>query len=151
MPRGYFRCLVQKQWEKDPWFTRSEAAAYLGLVTPEPISRYIKWGLLKAVRRPQGGSAGEWLVFKSELDRFKRSNARKRHRFEIASGNRKAKHLAEGKPIQVLLVWKMRCPKCNHLVRIYANPHYHGPEVKRLFTELIAGGACSHGRKVEMV
>ena len=62
MPPGYFKSIVQAQWEKDPWYNRVEAANFLGLVTVGPIWRYVKEGWLRGIRRPSGGGQGEWIL-----------------------------------------------------------------------------------------
>lgn len=80
MPQSYFRSIVREEWEKNPWYTRQEAAQFLGMVTVGPIERYIKRGWLPAIRRPMGGSKGEWIIRHSDLAEFQLNDPRSDHR-----------------------------------------------------------------------
>ncbi len=80
MPEGYFRSVVQKEWEKNPWYTSKEAAIFLGLADHNPIHRYIYNQWLPAVRRPMGGSQGEWIIRHKDLVEFQLHDPRPAHR-----------------------------------------------------------------------
>ena len=80
MPPSYFKSIVQKEWDKNPWYTRDEAAQFLGLVTTGPIYRYIQHGWLPAMRRPQGGGKGSWIIRHSDLAEFQLHDPRPLHR-----------------------------------------------------------------------
>ncbi len=80
MPESYFKSIVKKEWDKNPWYTRDEAAQFLGLITIGPIYRYIQHGWLVANRRPRGGGKGEWIIRHSVLAEFQLNDPRPLHR-----------------------------------------------------------------------
>ena len=80
MPPSYFRSIVRAEWEKNPWYTKTAAAQFLGLTDGNPIYRYIKKGWLPAVRRPQGGGLGAWILRHSDLAEFQLHDPRPLHR-----------------------------------------------------------------------
>lgn len=83
MPESYFRSIVQAEWEKNPWYNSREAAQFLGLADHNPIHRYIYQQLLPAVRRPMGGSKGEWVIRHKDLVEFQLHDPRPLHRKSI--------------------------------------------------------------------
>ena len=83
MPQSYFRSIVQAEWDKDPWYTRIEAANFLGLATAGPIWRYVKEGWLQGVRRPSGGGQGAWIFRHSTLANFQLADPRPDHRKSV--------------------------------------------------------------------
>lgn len=80
MPQSYFRSIVRAEWEKNPWYTKTEAGQCLGLADGNPIYRYIKQGWLPAVRRPRGGGKGAWILRHSDLAEFQLHDPRPAHR-----------------------------------------------------------------------
>jgi len=80
MPQGYFRSVVQREWDKDPWYSKEEAGKFLGLADGNPVYRYIKAGWLPAVRAPMGGGKGRWILRHSDLAEFQLHDPRPLHR-----------------------------------------------------------------------
>ena len=80
MPQSYFRSVVQREWEKDPWYSKDEAGKFLGLADGNPVYRYIKEGWLPAIRAPMGGSKGAWILRHSDLAEFQLHDPRPLHR-----------------------------------------------------------------------
>lgn len=83
MPESYFRSIIQSEYKKNPWYTAKEAATFLGLADHNPIHRYIYQQLLPAVRRPMGGSKGEWIIRHKDLVEFQLHDPRPLHRKSI--------------------------------------------------------------------
>jgi len=104
MPPSYFRSIVKAEWDKDPWYTRNEAANFLGLITVGPIWRYIKAGWLQGVRGPSGGGQGQWFFRHSELANFQLTDPRPDHRKSatLATAVKSAMDTAEKKAFKAL-------------------------------------------------
>lgn len=80
MPQSFFRSIVQREWEKDPWYSKTDAGKFLGLADGNPVYRYIKEGWLPAVRAPMGGGKGRWILRHSHLAEFQLHDPRPLHR-----------------------------------------------------------------------
>ncbi len=80
MPQSYFRSIVQREWEKDPWYSKTAAGKFLGLADGNPVYRYIKEGWLPAIRAPMGGGKGAWIIRHSDLAEFQLHDPRPLHR-----------------------------------------------------------------------
>jgi len=58
MEQHYFRAVVQKEWEHDPWYPVEQAAPLLGM-GKTALYKYIRQGLLQVERKPYLGSSYE--------------------------------------------------------------------------------------------
>jgi hypothetical protein len=83
MPESYFRSIVVSEYKKNPWYNCKEVATFLGLADHNPVHRYIYQQLLPAVRRPMGGSKGEWIIRHKDLVEFQLHDPRPLHRKSI--------------------------------------------------------------------
>jgi len=70
MPQSYFRTIVRKEYNKNPWYTTIEVARILHLKSKNTVAKYIRLGLLKAKKRSRPGPDGEYIIRKSALDEF---------------------------------------------------------------------------------
>ncbi len=72
METHFFRSIVQKEWDKDPWYNCKQAQAFLGLygATADAFKMYIRRGWIRAERRPGAGGQGEYVIRKSAIDYF---------------------------------------------------------------------------------
>ena len=79
MPEHYFRSVVKREWESDPWYTCKHAAPLLGIKTPFVVYRYIYRGWLPAIKKPWGGQ-GVWIIRRSAIQAFLNHDPRPQHR-----------------------------------------------------------------------
>ena len=84
MPTNYFQSIVQREWEKNPWYSKEEAGHFLGLADGNPVYRYIKQGWLPAIRAPMGGGKGRWILRHSDLAYFQLHDPRPEHRKAVS-------------------------------------------------------------------
>ena len=82
----YFCHLLRQEWERDPWLSRAEAAAVVG-VNPDTMSRAVKHGLVKAYCRSPGSKWSFLWFRKSSLEGLK-VKIRARH-IENMKGSKK--------------------------------------------------------------
>ncbi|GAI59086.1 unnamed protein product, partial [marine sediment metagenome] len=145
MPEHYFRSIIRKEYERDPWYNCEQAAALLGVITDDAIQRYIRHGWLSAVKKPGGPWQGVWIIRRSAIEKFLANDPRPKHKFETSSLSRKRAARKNGSPLRLLVIWSVLCSNCGETVVVKADPSLRGPQVKQLFIHLYTNGACSHG------
>ncbi len=147
MPRGYFRSIVQEEWDKDRWYTCLEAAPLLGLIDINAIHRYIRRGWLPAERRPGGPWTGRYVIRHSAIQSFLANDPRPT-KSEIISGSRRQSRLNRGLPVRLSVHWSILCPLCGQRVMVMASPQLrNGAQVQAEFTRIYTNGHCAHGLK----
>jgi hypothetical protein len=152
MEQSYFRTIVLEEYARRPWVTYPQACKMVHVAYDGPaMAQYIKKKWLHPVKKPiEGGNHWTWIFFKSDIEKFLANDPRCLYG-SVSAATKKAHRLKEGKPVQLHLVWRMRCPVCRHMVRIEAYPRYQGKELQELFRLRFCGdGKCTHGRKVKI-
>lgn len=146
MPQSYFRSIVQAEWKRDPWYTRIEAAEFLGLGTVGPIWRYLKAGWLHGVRRPSGGGKGAWIFRHSALAEFQLNDPRPDHRKSatLAQGVRTAMETAERKAFKAL--GRGRWAQFSQWANVWDNLNYLNYRVPSPFKALRDYANSNNGR-----
>ncbi|GAJ03399.1 unnamed protein product, partial [marine sediment metagenome] len=61
MPEHYFRSVIRREWERDPWYTCQQAAPLLEVKAACTVEDYIHRGWLPADKKPHG-CHGAWIV-----------------------------------------------------------------------------------------
>lgn len=145
MDEHYFRSVVKKEWERDPWFTSDEVASLLGIKSGDTIRRYIHRGWLSAEKKPGGPHQGHWIFKKSAIDQFLSNDPRPDHERRAYSEARRKSILEAGRPSRIAVVWVIICPSCKEKVALTAPPHLKGPRVREVFLDLYVNGHCTHG------
>lgn len=146
MERHYFRSVVIKEWEHDPWYTVEQAAPLFGFTKPDAVYRYIHRGWLPAEKKPcLGTHEGVFIIRHSAIRAFLENDPRPKHRHAAASAARKRFIVASGGPSRVAIIWVIKCPACGEEVSISASPQLSGPQVRERFIELHVNGNCKHG------
>jgi len=146
MERHYFRSVVIKEWERDPWYTVEQAAPLFGFTKPDAVYRYIHRGWLPAEKKPcLGTHEGVWIIRHSAIEAFLKNDPRPEHRHIAASTARKRFIVSSGEPSRLAILWVIKCPSCGQEVKITASPLLRGPRVRERFIELYVDGTCKHG------
>ncbi|KKM64092.1 hypothetical protein LCGC14_1504870 [marine sediment metagenome] len=146
MEESFFRSVVIKQWERDPWYTAAQTAPLLGVTTLDAVHRYIHFGWLPAERKPGGPRQGRWVIRKSAIEAFLQNDPRPGHRASAIRASWRRAILAKGRPMMVVVIWALLCPRCGDQVKVIASPRLFGPEVKaRFIAQHVNGGPCLHG------
>ncbi|MDD5039105.1 MAG: hypothetical protein PHN78_07290 [Dehalococcoidales bacterium] len=148
MEESYFRSIVIAEYERDPWYSLSQACKMIGVSCySSAMAKYIKKRWLHPVKKLiEGGNHWTWVFRKSDLDNFMGDDPR---RYDIPNKikSRQLHRLREGRAIQAYMVWKMKCPICRQRVTIEANPRMLGYNVKVMFQEkYCSDGVCNHTR-----
>lgn len=148
MPDSYYKRLVEREWKRDPWFTREETAKMIG-VGPEYVRRYVKRGWLQAVKVPGGRhSQVRWMFRASWVLSFLQNDPRKKYSQELLSLRRRAKHLLfDDDPIHLYAVWLIKCPRCGKVVAVSISRRRNwAAHVKKTFLNALNGThECVHG------
>ncbi len=149
MPKGYFRNIVNEEFEKDPWYADClEVAKLLGIKDINAVHRYIRKGWLKAERKPGGPHQGRYLVRRSDVEAFLATDQRPSSA-ETASRNMRGRLRRDGRPIKLSTRWIVRCSKCGHDVVVTAPPRMYGSAIlKRMYEKYPSNGICAHGFRV---
>lgn len=146
MEEHYFRSVVIKEWERDPWYTVRQAAPLFGFTKLDAVYRYIHRGWLPAEKKPcHGSSGGVWIIRSSVIQAFLENDPRPRHKHIAASVARKRFIVASGSPLRLATIWVIKCPSCRQEITITAPPELGGPRVREMFIELYVNGNCKHG------
>ncbi|MDD5701386.1 MAG: helix-turn-helix domain-containing protein [Dehalococcoidales bacterium] len=146
MEESYFRAIVKEEFARDPWYSLPQACKFIGVsYNSSAMANYIKKHWLHPMKKPvEGGNHWTWVFRKSDLDAFMADDPR-RYNARRSIASRQAKSLKEGRAIEFYMVWRMKCPVCHRPVRIEANAHIRGQEIKKLFTEKYCkNGTCQH-------
>ena len=147
MPQGYFRSVVQGEWDRDRWYTCDEAAPLVGVKTSDTIQRYIRRGCLKADKRPGGPQYGRWVIRHSAIQTFLANDPRPT-RSETASSNKQRVRLGSGLPVCLSVHWSVLCRLCGQRVLVMASPKMRtSARVQAEFQKVYTNGHCSHGLK----
>ncbi len=146
MERHYFRSVVIKEWERDPWYRAEQVAPLLGLKSPRKVWKYIHRGWLPAEKKPcHGRQEGVWIIRRSAIQAFLENDPRPQHKHAAVSTARQRFIVASGEPSRLATIWVIKCPSCRQQVRITASPQIQGPRVREMFVELYVNGNCTHG------
>ncbi len=152
MERHYFRSVVIKEWERDPWYTAEQAAPLFGFTKPDAVYRYIHRGWLPAEKKPcLGAQEGQWVIRHSAIEAFLKNDPRPEHKFIVASTARKRFIISSGEPSRLAILWVVKCPSCGQEVTITASPQLRGPRVREMFIELYVNGNCKHGTECQLL
>ncbi len=146
MPEGYFRTIVQAEYDKDPWYNCEETGPLLGVMTHDAVQRYIRKGWLKADKKPGGPQHGRWVIRHSDIQIFLANDPRPT-KSEIVSGSRRRAKFNKGLPVRLSVHWSVLCRACGQRVLVMADPGLDGPQVQELVTKIYTNGHCTHGLK----
>jgi len=155
MPDSYYKRLVEREWEENPWFTRQEVANMLG-VGPDYVPRYIKRGWLRGTKVPGGRhSQVRWMFRASWVMAFLNDDPRNKYHRKLLSMTKKGKNLLSGNhPVQLYGVWLIKCPRCERIVAVSAAANRrckYAPGVKEAFLATLDGHChCIHGSYVAL-
>ena len=142
----YFRSVVIKEWERDPWYTVEQAAPLFGFTKPDAVYRYIHRGWLPAEKKPcLGTHEGVLIIRRSAIQAFLENDPRPQHKYVAASTARKRFIVSSGEPSRLAILWVIVCPSCGQEVRITASPQLRGPQVREMFIAQYVNGNCEHG------
>ncbi len=144
MPEHYFRSVVRREWERDPWYTVEQAVPLFGFTNSDAVYRYINRGWLLAERKPWGCHRA-WIIRHSSIESFLKNDPRPEHKYIAASTARKRFIVLSGRPSRLAVLWVIKCPSCGQEVTVTASPKLRGPRVRETFIELYANGNCTHG------
>lgn len=149
MPEHYFRSVVRKEWEWDPWYTSEQAAPLLGVTTTTSVLKYIHLGWLPAEkcpgRRGTAYSKWHWVIRQSAIQAFLANDPRPQNKYRALSESRRKLLLESSQASKLAVVWLTKCPRCGQEVRIAAPPQLYGPQVRERFIRLYVNGNCQHG------
>jgi len=149
--RHYFRSVVIKEWERDPWYTVEQAAPLFGLTKPDAVYRYIHRGWLPAEKKPcLGTREGVWIIRRSAIEAFLKNDPRPEHKYIAKSNARKRFIVSSGEPSRLAILWVIKCPSCGQEVKITASPQLRGTRVREMFIELYVNGNCVHGTECRL-
>ena len=146
MERHYFHSVIQEEYERDPWYTCDEVAPMLGVKTHDAVQRYIRRGLLTAVKRPGGPWQWRWIIRRSDIQKFLADDPRP-SRNELSSVIRLKKRYEKGLPVRLSAHWSVLCRLCGQRVLVMAAPGLKGPQVQALFQRIYTNSTCTHGLK----
>jgi hypothetical protein len=156
MPDSYYRRLVERQWQRDSWFTRQQVAQMLGIKADYHLLRYIKRGWLKGELVPGGRHSNtRWMFRASWVMDFLEKDPRQTYHRKLLSLTKKGKHLLlEQAPVQLYGVWLLICPRCSKIVSVSAPPSRkckYAPGVMEAYLASLDGNSeCIHGRYVDL-
>jgi len=153
MPVNYFRHLVESEYERDPWYSVTEAALLLGVKDGYRAALYIRKGWLKGEFSHTGANNRHWVVRRSAIQKFLDKDPRPEHRRIQLILSKREKRIKRGKPAKVAVTWLVPCPQCHELVEVIADPRLFAPEVMRRFRSqfnIEQNGACSHDGKASL-
>ncbi len=143
MPEHYFRSVVKREWQRDPWYTVRQLHSLLG--SQNTILRYIRLGWLVAEKKPCGGPNGCILVIRgSAIEAFLADDPRPGSKFKAQSEGERRLFLESGRASKLAVVWLLRCPSCGQEVEVSAPPQLYGPQVREEFIRLYVNGNCEH-------
>lgn len=143
MPEHFFRSVVRREWERDPWYSISQLHS---LGTKKTILHYIHRGWLAAEKKPCGGpNGGAWVIRDSAIEALLANDPRPRSKFKALSESRRNFLLESGQASKLAVVWLLKCPSCGQEVRVDAPPQLYGPQVRERFITLYVNGNCEHG------
>ena len=144
MPEHFFRSVVMREWDRDPWYTISQLRILLG--AENTILRYIHRGWLVAEKKPCGGpNGGAWVIRDSAIRAFLENDPRPQSKFKAESEGRRRLFLESGRATRLAVVWLLKCPSCGQEVRVSAPPQLLGPQIRERFIRLYVNGNCQHG------
>lgn len=144
MERHYFRSVVIKEWERDPWYTAKQAAPLLGVKKAARVIQYIHRGWLRAEKKPYHHT-GIWIIRRSAIQAFLENDPRPQHKYIAAGAARRRFIMSLGEPSRLVIVWLIKCPSCGQQVTITASPQLRGPQVRERFIAEYVNGNCKHG------
>jgi len=156
MPDSWYRRLVEREWHRDPWFTRHQVAQMLGIKADYHLLRYIKRGWLKAEKVPGGRhSQVRWMFRASWVMDFLEKDPRHAYHRKLQSLVKKGKSLLlDEKAVQIYGVWLLICPRCGKLVSVKAPPTReckYSPGVIQAYQASLDGNRqCVHGKFVDL-
>lgn len=147
MPEHFFRSVVTREWESDPWYTTQQVAPLLEVKNHTTVHDYISRGWLPADKKPHGGPhGGAWVIRHSAIQSFLAKDPRPQSKHESFSEGRRKFLLATGQLSRSAIIWLMRCPRCGQQVMITAPPQLRrGAAVRQRFIDLYLNGNCEHG------
>jgi hypothetical protein len=143
MPEHYFRSVVKREWQRDPWYTISQLHSLLG--SQKTILRYIHRGWLAAEKKPCGGpNGGVFVIRRSAIKAFLADDPRPGSKFKAMREGRRRLFLESNRATKLAMVWLLRCPSCGQEVEVSAPPQLCGPKVREEFIRLYVNGNCEH-------
>jgi len=153
MPDSYYKRLVEREWARDPWFTREQVAKMIG-IGPNYVRSYIRRGWIQAVKVPGGRhSQVRWMFRQSWVMAFLQNDPRKKYSQQLMSTNKRGKHLlTDDAPVHLYSVWLMKCPRCGKIVAIsVAHRRNWGSHVKQAYLDSLDGHQeCIHSQFVAL-
>lgn len=146
MPEHYFRSVVKREWERDPWYTTQQAAPLFGVKDGYTVGDYILRGWLPADKKPHGGQGHKaWIIRHSAIQEFLANDPRPQSNHYTISQARRKFLIEAGQAAMLAVAWIIKCPSCGQQVRIMAPPRLPGVEVRERFIRLYVNGSCEHG------
>jgi hypothetical protein len=155
MPDSYYKRLVEREWKRDPWFTREQVAQMIG-VGPDYVRRYIKRGWLQATKVPGGRHTQvRWMFRATWVMEFLQNDPRNVYHRKLQILTKQAQRLmAKEKPLLVYGIWLIKCPRCDQIVEVVARPDrrrvWGGNVMKDFVASLNGQEECIHGRHVAL-
>ena len=150
MPEHYFRSVVRREWERDPWYTCGQASPLLGVKAETTVRDYVVRGWLPAIEKPHGGVPGRaWVIKDSSVQAFLANDPRPESNHSTISEGRHRFLLESGQAAKVAIAWLTKCPSCGQQVEVTAPPHLLGSEVRERFIAL-HNGNCAHGSHCQL-
>lgn len=143
MTEHYFRSVVEREWERDPWYTCQQAAPLLGVKADTTVQDYCSRGWLSADKNPQRGGRS-WVIRHSAIQEFLANDPRPQSNHYTISEARRRFLIEAGQASMLTITWIIRCPRCRQQVRIMAPPQLRGAEVRERFIRLHVNGNCEH-------
>ena len=154
MEPHYFRSIVQKEWDRDRWYTGPQARALLG-IGKTSLYHYIRKGLLQVEKKPYTSSSYEEgiIVRDSAIQAFLKQRGAIRSFLEndpvpqkqsATSITNRVALITSGYPVQMSVNWLLKCPSCNQIVKVAARPELSGPQVRERFLIVYVNGKCMH-------
>lgn len=128
MESHWFRSLVEREWDRDPWYNLKEASRVLGTSHDYVDLLALKGYIETSSRQPEKRWSKRY-VRRSELVRWMaQRDGLRRHR--IGEAQRAAVWRKRG-ILRVAMVWRARCPLCGQVVEVRTPPKLDGPQVMR--------------------
>ena len=148
MERHFFRSIVKEEWQRDPWYTLTQAMPLLGLKNPGTTLKYISRHWLAAEKGTSGGGK-QWIIRRSAIKAFLANGHRASDHREYINAARRAsarkRHLNAGRPVRIAQEWLLTCPACGQPVKITTDPQLKSPHVRQLFIRTFnTNEHCNH-------